>query len=216
MKKTGIMGGTFNPIHMGHLLLAETARIQYELDEVLFIPSGKSYQKQNLEIPAGKVRADMTLLAVDENPYFFVSYMEIERPGNTYTYETLKALKQQEPDTEFYFILGADSLFSMETWKHPEEIFASCTILVAARNEKDQREIEAKIFNLQEKYHACIHFLSCEKTDISSTQIRKLIREGKSVRHLVPDKVIQYIEKKKLYQTSNSDRSSHEKTNGAT
>lgn len=214
MKKTGIMGGTFNPIHAGHLLLAEAARIQYGLDEVLFIPSGKSYQKQNLEIPAGEVRAAMTALAVEDNPYFFVSYMEIERPGNTYTYETLKALKQQEPDAEYFFILGADALFSIESWKCPEEIFASCTILAAIREDKDQQAVKEEILRLQKKYHACIHLLSCDRMDISSTQIRSFIREGKAVRHLVPDKVLQYIEKNQLYKTDDSDRSRHEKTNG--
>ena len=86
--KVGIMGGTFNPIHVGHLILAETARNQYDLDEILFIPSGKSYMKQQPDIPAGEVRADMTSLAIEDNPYFALSLMEIEREGNTYTYDT--------------------------------------------------------------------------------------------------------------------------------
>ena len=110
------MGGTFNPIHIGHLILAETARIQFELNEILFIPSGKSYMKQQMDIPSGEVRAQMTSLAIEENPYFALSLMEIEREGNTYTYETLETLKEQNPNTEYYFILGEDSLFAIEKW----------------------------------------------------------------------------------------------------
>lgn len=200
MRKTGIMGGTFNPIHKGHLLLAETARIQYGLDEVLFIPSGISYMKQNQKIPDGKVRAAMAALATEDTPYFNVSFMEIERLGNTYTYETLQELRRQNPDTEYFFLVGADSLFAMEHWRKPEQIFASCNVLAAVRGDSDKTAVEKKAARLTKKYHGHIGLLDCNAMDISSTQIRERIQKGESVKDLVPDKVIQYIEEKNLYK----------------
>lgn len=199
-KKVGIMGGTFNPIHIGHLILAETAREQFELDEILFIPSGKSYMKQQPDIPPGEVRADMTSLAIEENPYFALSLMEIEREGNTYTYETLEALKKQNPDTEYYFILGEDSLNAIDTWKFPERIFNVCTILAAVRNEGNGVDITAKAAMLEENYNGRVELLRCNNMDISSTFIRESVRKGQSIRYIVPDKVIQYINDNKLYR----------------
>lgn len=199
MKKVGIMGGTFNPIHIGHLILAETARVQFELDEILFIPSGKSYMKQQINIPSGEVRADMTSLAIEDNPYFALSLIEIEREGNTYTYETLEALKLQNPDTEYYFIMGADSLNALENWKYPERIFKTCTLLVAVRNESKTDDIKSKAELLTAKYHGRIELLKCGNMEISSTAIRECVRLGQSIRYIVPDKVIQYIYDNKLY-----------------
>lgn len=200
LKKVGIMGGTFNPIHMGHLILAETARTQYALDEILFIPSGKSYMKQELEILPGAVRAEMVALAIEDNSSFSLSLMELNRPGNTYTYETLEELKKEKPDTEYYFILGGDSLFAIENWKCPQRIFESCTILAAMRDEKDKDEMQKKAALLTEKYHAKILLLSCGRMDISSTYIREQVKIGKSVRYQMPDKVIKYMEENHLYK----------------
>lgn len=202
MKKTGIMGGTFNPIHTGHLILAETARTEYKLDEVLFIPSGFSYMKQGTDILPGKQRAEMVKLAISDNPYFRLSFMEIERAGNTYTYETLETLHTENPDTEYFFILGADSLFAIRNWKYPERIFSACRILVALREqtEKQADGLENEISFLQERYQARIHLLQCGNMDISSTKIREMVRLRQSVRYLVPDKVIEYMEKEHLYR----------------
>lgn len=198
-RKVGIMGGTFNPIHIGHLILAETARTQYELDEILFIPSGKSYMKQQMDIPAGEVRAAMTSLAIEDNPYFALSLIEIEREGNTYTYETLEALKEQNPDTEYYFIMGEDSLFAMDKWKFPQRIFDACTILAAIRNEDSVSHIETEAKRLAEQYQGKILMLNCGNMDISSSQIRSKVKQGASIRYIVPDKVIEYIEEHNLY-----------------
>ncbi len=198
-KKVGIMGGTFNPIHTGHLILAETAKTEYELDEVLFIPSGISYMKQGMNIPEGKIRADMTSLAIEDNPDFALSLMEIEREGNTYTYETLEHLKAHNPDTEYYFILGADSLIGLEKWQMPQRIFELCTIVAAVRNNSTREELEAVADKLSNKYNGTILILNCGNIEISSTQIRENVKEGKSIRYLVPDKVIQYINEHDLY-----------------
>ena len=199
MKKVGIMGGTFNPIHIGHLLLAETAKSQYGLDTILFIPSGCPYMKREAPVLPGEIRAEMVSLAIRNNSRFSLSWIEIERGGNTYTCDTLRTLKKENPDTEYYFILGADSLLAIESWKNPEEIFASCTLLTAVRDETD-RELEAAEKRLSEKYHAKIGRPMCKNMDISSTDIRKFIKNGQSVRYLVPDAVIQYIEQHKLYR----------------
>lgn len=199
MKKIGIMGGTFNPIHVGHLILAETARSQYGLDKILFIPSGCPYMKKNAQVLPGEMRAQMVSLAIRDNSGFALSRMEIERDGNTYTCDTLRTLKKANPDTEYFFILGADSLLAIESWKNPEEIFAFCTLLTAVRDETD-REQETAEKRLAEKYQARISRLSCKNMDISSTEIRKLIKNGQSVRYLVPDAVIQYIEQQNLYR----------------
>ena len=142
MKRTGIMGGTFNPIHMGHLIIAEKAREQFNLDEVLFLPSGVPYMKDCREVLPGKIRMEMTALAIQGNPFFAVSAMEVEREGRTYTYETLEKLREQNPDTEYYFILGADSLWKIETWRKPERIFAACHILAAVRDDKSSEDME--------------------------------------------------------------------------
>ena len=132
MSKIGILGGTFNPIHNGHLLLAEQARCFYGLDQVLFIPSGCSYMKRQEEILPGEIRFQMVQLAIADNPYFCVSDMEIVREGNSYTCETITRLHAQYPEDELYYIVGADTLFQMEFWKNPEQIFTQCICADAA------------------------------------------------------------------------------------
>lgn len=199
-KKVGIMGGTFNPIHTGHLILAETARNQYKLDEILFVPSGKSYMKQSIDIPSGRIRAHMTSLAIEDNHYFALSLIEVCRDGNTYTYETLEELKKQNPDTEYFFIMGEDSLDAIEQWKYPQKIFDLCTILAAIRDEGDLKCFEAKANYLAQKYNGRVLKLNCGIMDISSTKIRDNIRNGLSIRYIVPDKVIKYIEETDLYK----------------
>lgn len=200
MQKIGIMGGTFNPIHMGHLILAEKAREQFHLDEVIFIPCGVPYMKNTYEILPGEIRAEMTKLAVVENPFFDVSMIEIERKGNTYTYETLLSLRDKNPGAEYYFILGADSLFAIENWKMPEKIFENCHILVAVRDEKTDAKLEEQITYLCQKYNASISLLQTVHIAISSSMIRDALKDGKSIRYLIPDAVYDYIIKNKLYK----------------
>lgn len=200
MQKIGIMGGTFNPIHMGHLIIAEKAREQFHLDEVVFIPCGIPYMKNSYEILAGEARAEMTKLATMENPFFDVSMIEIEREGNTYTYETLLYLQEKNPGAEYYFILGADSLLAIETWKTPEKIFENCHILVAVRDDKSDEELMKQITYLKEKYSASIFLLQTSHIEISSSMIREAVKEGRSIRYLVPEAVYDYIIKNKLYR----------------
>lgn len=201
MRKVGIMGGTFNPVHIGHLIIAEKAREQFHLDEVLFMPSGTPYMKNVDEVLPGQVRTEMTKLAIEENSFFSVSTIEIEKEGSTYTYETLETLHDKNPNTEYYFILGADSLFAIEHWKNPEKIFAGCHVLAAVRNDKNVEEMETQATYLKEKFNADVSLIKTGHIEISSSMIREFIKDGQSIRYLVPDAVYDYIIKNKLYKT---------------
>lgn len=200
MKKIGIMGGTFNPIHNGHLLLAECAKDEYQLDKVLFIPTGHSYLKDNEEVLVASVRAELTGLAIKDNPDFELSTIETEREGNTYTYETILELKERIPDCELYFILGADCLFSLDKWRNFRMIFENAVILAAIRDGFDTKEFIERAEYLREEYQAEIKFVYLPQFDVSSTQIRDKIKESKSIRYLVPDVVRRYIEDNNLFQ----------------
>lgn len=200
MKKVGIMGGTFNPIHNGHLMLAKEALTQFSLDEVLFMPCGKPYMKDVSVVESAQTRAEMTELAIRDNPAFTLSTMEIEQKGNTYTYQTLERLKQENPDTEYYYIVGADSLFYMENWRYPERIFHNCCVLSAIRDDKTTADLERQIDLLKDKYDADVRLLRTEHIEISSTDIRGKIALGESIVGDVPEPVRIYIEKKGLYR----------------
>jgi len=200
-KKIGIMGGTFNPIHYGHLLVAEDARTYCNLDEIIFIPSGNSYMKDTSEIIDGKMRYEMVSLAIAGNTAFSISDMEIKRNGHTYTYETLEELNKIYPDTDFYFILGADNLFTIEKWKYADKIMQNCTLIVASRDEKDKQDLTQKANSLFKSFHATIEILPERKIDLSSTEIRKKIRENKPVIYMTPQSVISYINKNALYHS---------------
>lgn len=205
-KKKGIMGGTFNPIHYGHLLLAEQAREYACLDEIIFMPSGNSYMKDSSEIVPGKHRLAMAELALSDNPFFNVSAIEIERDGPTYTYETLHTLRQRQPDTLFYFILGADNLFSIEHWKAPEEIFGSCRLIAAEREDKGKKDWKRQAEYLEQRYGTQVILLPERRIDISSSEIRRRLQRGDSVKYMVPEKVLQYIYENRLYkQTGGQD-----------
>lgn len=196
-KKVGIMGGTFNPIHLGHMILAENAREYFELDEILFVPSGTPYMKDN--VLDSKTRISMTGVAIEDNPYFALSTIEVDRGGNSYSYETLQTLQEQNPDTKYYFIVGADSLFAMDKWMFPEKIFSCCTVLAAMREGHSMIELSQQMEYLMEKFQADIHLLPSRSMDISSTDIRDRVRNGESIRYLVHENVNRYIEKYGIY-----------------
>lgn len=200
MKKIGIMGGTFNPIHIGHLVLAESALEEIGLDELWVIPTGCSYMKEDLTgILPGEDRLAMAVLATEGNDRIKCLDTEIRREGYTYSYETLEQLKQEYPEYRFYFIFGADCLFSIETWRYPERIFRNCTVVAAVRNGTSLDEMKQKRNELIQKYEADIQLLPFLNLEISSTMIREKIKRGASVRYLIPDKVYSYIREKKFY-----------------
>ena len=132
-KKIGIMGGTFNPIHFGHLLLAETAFHQFKLDEILIMPTKNPYYKKISNSVTEEDRVTMVELAIEDNQHFRLSKEELNREGTTYTVETLSHLTRKHPEYEYYFIMGADSLYHIESWKEPEKILNMAVIVVAGR-----------------------------------------------------------------------------------
>jgi len=199
-KKVGIIGGTFNPIHIGHLILAEHAYDEYKLDEILFIPTGISHFKDPNIVLDKKKRITMTGGAIDDNPHFALSTIETDRPGNSYTYETIEELKRMNPDTEYYLIIGADSLFQIELWKNTESIMKNATILVAVRKGQSLEELEKKAEELMSKYNGSIRVLTCPYIDISSTEIRQRIKEGKTVKYMITEDTLNYINKFNLYR----------------
>ena len=199
-KKIGIMGGTFNPIHFGHLLLAEQAVEAYDLDEVLFIPSGNPYMKEAEPLPSGSVRAQMTQLALEGHPCFQLSSIELDREGPTYTCETLESLKKEHPDNTYYFIAGADSLLTMETWKNPERIFKNCVVAASVRGTGTEDKIRKIATHLIYEYQADVRILPSRFIDLSSSEIRHRIANGKSVRYMLPEKVREYIVENGLYR----------------
>ena len=199
-KRVGIMGGTFNPIHLGHLIIAEAAYEAYNLDEVLFVPSGISYMKDQSEILDAKKRVHMTGLAIEDNPHFALSTIEIDRDGNSYSYETLETLRKQNPDTEYFFLVGSDTLFALETWKHPEILLPSCTILVAVRDGVPMEKMQEHAKYLEEKFGGTIKLLTTPNIEISATDIRNRLAEGRNVKYFVPDTVLDFINKYDLYK----------------
>lgn len=200
-KRIGLMGGTFDPIHIGHLILGETAYEQFQLDKVLFMPAGNPPHKTNREDRATDAqRTEMVRRAIASNPHFELSLEEMNRDGYTYTYKTLERLKEQNPDTDYYFILGADSLYDFEDWREPARILNACTILVATRNHTSHEKLNAMISLLEEKYHGNIEKLDSLNIDISSKQIRSWIAKKKSLAYYVPEDVISYIRKNNIYK----------------
>ena len=215
MRRIGIMGGTFNPIHNGHLAIAKKAREQFLLEKVLFMPSGVPYTKNLREVLPVDIRCEMTALAIADTPYFELSMLEAadaERGKNTYTFETLQKLRRADPDADYYFILGADSLYTIENWKNPLLIFENCSLLVAVRRndetlEKPQRDstfsqesLHKQVLYLREKYRVSVEILEFAGMDLSSTMIREKLRCGNSVCGLVPKAVEDYILKNECYR----------------
>lgn len=198
--RIGILGGTFNPIHYGHLIIAEQAYDQFALDKVLIMPSGVSYLKKDQKIPEGSVRLRMASLAVEDNPCFEVCDMEIKRGGNTYTADTIEELKRNDPESEFFFITGADTLHDMGFWMYPERIFSGCTVLVAVRNNETPDDLKSDIDSYRERYCAKIELLRTSDIEISSSMIREYVSEGRSVRYYLPEKVRSFILENKLYE----------------
>lgn len=196
----GIMGGTFNPIHMGHLLLAEWVKNEVGLEEIWLIPNGISYMKEPQAVAPAEDRLRMTELAIKRNQYFKCLDLEVKRSGYTYSYETLEELTRTYPGNSFYFILGADCLFTLETWKYPERIFQCCKLIAAVRDDASLEAMEEKKAELEHRFGGEILLLPFIRMSLSSTEIRERIRQGKSVRYMVPDSVLTYIEGKRLYR----------------
>lgn len=198
-KKVGILGGTFDPIHTGHLILAEAAYESFSLDYVLIMPNGNPPHKAGQVNATMEQRTRMVELAVADNPHLKVSDFEKTPQDYHYTYETLEFLKKEHPDTDYYFILGADSLVHFHTWMEARRICEACSILAATRDHMESEELTARIQELSRVFGAHIYPMETPNIDISSNMIRERVRTGRSIRYYVPEAVEEYIYKKGLY-----------------
>ncbi len=197
-KRVGIFGGTFDPIHMGHLIVAETIMDEFHLDKVVFIPAAVPPHKLDKQISPAKHRYMMTMLATCSNPRFQVSDMEMHRQGPSYSRDTLaQLLEEHGRDTEFYFIVGADSVENLHTWNRIDELLTMCHFIGASRPGcmPDMEKIAQRFGSLAEK----IHCLETPELEISSTEIRHRVGQKRTIRYIVPETVEQYIYKEKLY-----------------
>ena len=200
--KIGIMGGTFDPIHNGHLHLAQTALTQFDLDQIWFMPNGNPPHKKSETIKStAEDRMKMTSLAIAPFPEFVLQPYEALRAEVSCSYQTMEHFSKIYPDDEFYFIIGADSLMAIETWVHPERIFPTCTILATYRNEvKTKEEMNRQIQYLSEKYHAKIRLLETPLMPVSSHELRASLQSGDSVSEYMPAAVCSYIKQHHLYR----------------
>lgn len=199
-RKIGIMGGTFDPIHIGHLVAAEAVRLEYQLDKVIFIPAGNPPHKQNSKVTPAMHRFVMTVMATYSNPDFLVSAIEIERSGPSYTVDTVAALiEQYGHETEFYFITGVDAVQDLKTWHHIDKLLDMCYFIAAARPGCIST-LDSIIKDFGKKGIQRIQRLATPELEISSTDIRERVRTGKSIKYIVPESVENYILKEGLYK----------------
>jgi len=196
----GVLGGTFDPIHMGHLIVAEEARIKLGFSEVLFVPAGQPWLKLDRTITPAVHRVEMVRRAIADNPHFKLSTLEVERPGPSYTVDTLAMLRKQlGREASFFFILGRDALAELPLWKEAEKLVQLCRLVVAPRlGSKDLKHLEKIIPGLLDK----VIQLDMPVIGISSSGIRQRLAQGLPIRYLVPSEVEKYITKQKLYLTS--------------
>lgn len=197
--RIGIMGGTFDPPHIGHLISAEVAASALGLSKVIFIPTGPIVYKTRDKSADPSQRLEMTMLSVEDNNLFEISDIEVSSNETTYTYKTLESLKETYKDEQLYFIVGADSLDYMERWKNPERIFELCSVAVVGRNGFTQEESKAKAEFLKVEFGADIVFVDMPEVDISSSDIKRRIENGDSVRYMVTEAVFEYINANLLY-----------------
>ena len=194
----GILGGTFDPIHVGHLVVAEEARVKLGLSEVLFLPAGQPWLKVDRTVTPAIHRVDMVRLAIAGNPYFKLCTLEVKRDGPSYSIDTITALRSQLGAQSFFFILGNDSLAGFHLWKEPAKLVQMCRLVVVPRLGLSLTDLNS----LETRIPALVHNvtqLDAPIMEVSSSEIRQRVAQGLSIRYLVPDKVGEYIVEQKLY-----------------
>lgn len=201
MKRYGIIGGTFDPIHYAHLYIAYEAREQLKLDKVIFMPAGKQPLKTDKNVTDSNLRYEMVNMAIEPFDEFSISNYEIEKQGLSFTYETLDYLKNiGTEEKELFFITGADCLMDIEKWKNVSGIFSLCTLVVFYRGGYNKELLFNQKKKIENKYNGNIVNLDLKELEISSTDLRKRISEGKKVDFFIPEKVIDFINKNNLYK----------------
>lgn len=193
--KLGLLGGTFDPVHIGHLVLGETAREQLGLDSVLFMPTGQPWRKSGRDITPAAHRVEMLRRAIADNPAFELSLIEVEREGPSYTVDTLQELMRARPGSDIFFVIGKDSLLDLPNWKAPERVVELARLAVAGRG-PDRVDTGEMAGYVRER----TVWLDMPLIDISATAVRERVRRGRSIRYLVPVAVAAYIYEKGLYR----------------
>jgi nicotinate-nucleotide adenylyltransferase len=193
-RRIGIMGGTFDPVHHGHLVAASEVQARFDLDEVIFVPTGQPWQKAHRKVSEAEDRYLMTVIATASNPRFSVSRVDIERGGVTYTIDTLRDLRTAHPDAELFFITGADALEQIVSWRQAEELFSLAHFVGVTR--PGYRLDDAHLPN------GSVSLIDVPAMAISSTACRERVASGLPVWYLVPDGVVQYISKRDLYRNA--------------
>ncbi|HHV58143.1 MAG TPA: nicotinate-nucleotide adenylyltransferase [Firmicutes bacterium] len=197
MRRIGIMGGTFDPIHYGHLVAAEAARAAFDLEPVLFVPNRLPPHKKDYPVSDAKHRYLMTVLATITNPHFEVSRVELDREGYSYTIDTLRLLRAKfGPTVDLYFISGADAILDLLSWKDVDDLLGLCYFIAATR---PGYKLSVELGHLQRKHASRVFTVEVPALAISSTDIRRRVREGKPIKYLLPESVENYIYKHGLY-----------------
>ncbi|NLB55491.1 MAG: nicotinate-nucleotide adenylyltransferase [Lentisphaerae bacterium] len=201
-QKIGIFGGTFNPVHLGHLIMAQDALEAFELSKVLFVPSSKPPHKTGTALAPAEHRAAMLLNALERSTHFEVCEMELVRGGTSYTVDTLRELRKKYVDRDLFFIIGSDSLTELHTWKEINQILELCTIVTMARPGYDPISIKYSDINLPDPWpeRLLTNVISMHQLNISSSDIRHRIAEGMRISHLLPQSVDSYISEHRLYR----------------
>lgn len=202
-RRIGILGGTFDPPHLGHLLIAETARVALDLETVMFLPAGEPWLKSGQRITPAAHRLRMVQLAVSDNPDFCISDCEIRRTGATYTVDTLRELRRSVPaDAELYFIVGSDVLDQFHRWKEPEAILQLCRLAVIERPGGPAEGIAALRDNFPDALDGgAVVSVAGPRVDFSASELRRVLAAGQSTRYQIPDAVAKYIAEHDLYTT---------------
>ena len=208
-RRLGVMGGTFDPIHHGHLVAASEVADLFELDEVIFVPTGQPWQKRDRHVTAAEDRYLMTVIATAANPRFSVSRVDIDRGGPTYTKDTLRDLARQNPDTDLFFITGADALASILSWRGWEEAFDLAHFVGVSRPGYELQD-EHITGVLGELAADALTLVEIPALAISSTDCRQRVRAQQPIWYLVPDGVVQYVSKRGLYQARDNARNKQE------
>jgi nicotinate-nucleotide adenylyltransferase len=199
-RRLGIMGGTFDPVHYGHLVAAEGARYSFSLEKVIFIPAGNPPHKPDHIITEPSIRYEMTCLAVASNPFFCASDLEVRRAGPSFTIDTVRYMMRLHPDERIYFITGADALLEISTWKEFEVLLSICNFVAATRPGYRLLELKEKLDSLRDNLKQNISYMEVPALAISSTDIRQRVREGRPIKYLLPESVEDYIIQNNLYR----------------
>lgn len=200
LKRFGIMGGTFDPVHYGHLVAAEEVRTQFQLYKVIFVPSGRPPHKLNSQISSIEHRFAMTSLAISSNPFFEISNLEMRRTGYSYAIDTVMEFQKLFGTTsEIFFITGVDAILEILTWKKVEHLLFLCQFIAATRPGFNLKELEGVLANLPVVCRRRIYILDIPEVAISSTDIRQRVKEGHSIKYLLPESVEKYIYHHRLY-----------------